>query len=105
MEYTSREAVLDSAKKCVCGDRDNSYGNPENNFGLIGKLWSDYLGIEVSAVDVSMMMVLFKAARVKTGTAKFDSFIDIAGYAACGWEIATKEENEDVRSNQQENGD
>lgn len=105
MEYTSREAMLDIAKKCVCGDRDHSYGNPENNFGMIAKLWSDYLGVEVSAVDVSMMMVLFKAARVKTGTAKIDSFIDIAGYAACGCEIAMSEENEDGRSNQQESGD
>jgi hypothetical protein len=33
-------------------------------------------------------MALLKIARIRTGTATEDSFVDLAGYAACGAEIA-----------------
>lgn len=35
-----------------------------------------------------MMMGLLKVARIATGTGTHDSFVDLAGYAACGGEIA-----------------
>lgn len=93
----NRESVLDSAKEAVCGDRQQSYGTPENNFSLIAKLWSVYLGKEISAQDVAMLMVLFKTARIKSGTATKDSFVDIAGYAACGAEVSeAKNKSKDV---------
>lgn len=41
-----------------------------------------------------MMMALLKIARIKTGTATEDSFVDLAGYAACGAEIASNINNE-----------
>jgi hypothetical protein len=84
----SRAEILDKAKECVCGQREQDYGSPENNFGLIGALWSTYLGMLVTAADVAMMMALFKIARIKTGTGTADSFVDLAGYAACGGEVA-----------------
>lgn len=84
----TRNDILTKAAEIVGGHRTTEYGEPENNFGIIARLWSAYLGIDISAVDVSMLMVLFKTARVKTGTGTEDSFIDIAGYAACGGEIA-----------------
>ena len=34
-ERTTRETVLDAAKRCVCGDREQDYGSPENNFRTI----------------------------------------------------------------------
>ena len=34
-----REDILDMAKTCVCGDREQDYGSPENNFDTIAKLW------------------------------------------------------------------
>ena len=37
------------------------------------------------------MMALLKIARIKTGTATEDCFVDLAGYAACGAEIFQKE--------------
>ena len=42
-----------------------------------------------------MMMALLKIARIKSGTATEDSYIDLAGYAACGGEIATGRKNAD----------
>ena len=85
-----RKEILENAIKCVCGDRDEQYGSPENSFEEIAKLWSAYLDLEVSSVDVAVMMALFKIARIKTGVQKDDSWIDAAGYLACGGEIAAE---------------
>lgn len=84
----NREEILNEAKKCVCGQREQDYGTPENNFQLIANLWSIYLGHNVTAIDVAMMMVMLKIARIRTGGGSGDSFVDIAGYAACGGEIS-----------------
>lgn len=85
----TRPEILDAAKACVCGQREQDYGNPENNFGLIGRLWTVYTGTLITAKDVAMMMALLKIARIKTGTGTEDSFVDLAGYAACAGEIET----------------
>lgn len=84
-----RAEILQTAEKMVCGHREQDYGSPENSFQAIADLWSAYLEEEVTALDVAMMMALLKIARIKTGTATNDSFVDLAGYAACGGEIAS----------------
>lgn len=92
-----REECLRTANECVNGARDLVYGNPEYNFGLIADLWTDYLGHLITKEDVTMMMVLLKVARVRSGAGNSDNFVDIAGYAACGFEnyitIRDMEEN------------
>ena len=85
---TTRTEILETANKIVNGRREHEYGSPEDNFGRIAASWSAYLGAEITPVDVAMMMALLKITRIKTGTATEDSFIDLAGYAACGGEIA-----------------
>lgn len=83
----NRAETLEAAKKCVCGDREQDYGSPEINFGTIAAIWSAYLGVPISPIDAINMMIQFKTARIKNGQPKDDSWIDIAGYAACGCEI------------------
>lgn len=93
----NRSDILDKAKTCVCGDREQDYGKPENSFGTIADLWNAYLynvGRQatwpaITAKDVAVMMALLKIARIATGHAKSDNWIDLAGYAACGGEIET----------------
>lgn len=85
-----RAKCLDDAKTCVCGKREQDYGSPEDNFRQIALLWSAYLQMTITETDVAMLMSLLKIGRVKSGTATADSFVDLAGYAACGCEIATK---------------
>lgn len=92
-----REKILADAKVCVCGERTEDYGSPEDSFGVIAKFWNIYLAgrnggksPDITAMDVSMMMGLLKVARISTGTGTRDSFVDLAGYAACGGEIASK---------------
>lgn len=86
----SREEILDKAKECVCGHREQDYGSPENNFKFIANLWNAYLFDNeevINPTDVAMMMALLKIARIKSGGGTGDSFVDLAGYAACGGEI------------------
>lgn len=86
----TRKEILESAEKCVCGDRQQQYGSAEDNFGLIAKLWSEYIiDTYLTAQDVACMMALLKIARIRTGEGKGDNWIDLAGYAACGGEICS----------------
>ncbi len=86
----NREQTLKKAIETVTGHREEDYGSPEDSFDLIARLWGDYLNRRITAVDVSAMMGLLKIARIGTGRATEDSFVDLAGYAACGCEIATR---------------
>lgn len=85
-----RKEILDEAARIVTGERQNQYGSAEDSFALIGGLWSDYMGVRISPIDVALMMILLKVAREKGGKGKADNWIDIAGYAACGGEVATE---------------
>lgn len=84
-----RSEILEATRCCVCGEREQDYGTPEDSFGLIGQLWTAYMGTLFTSKDVAMMMALLKVARIKAGD-KADSFIDLAGYAACAGEIVTE---------------
>lgn len=91
----TRADILHAAEKCVCGQRETDYGTPEDNFKVIAELWETYLrracvdeagDVYIEANDVAMMMALLKIARIAAGGGKADSWIDLAGYAACGAE-------------------
>lgn len=95
----NRKEILGKAIECVCGQREQDYGLPENNFYTIGLLWSVYLNSAhpdytkkfplngITPKDVAIMMSLLKVARIATGKSE-DSFVDLAGHAACAGEIA-----------------
>ena len=85
-----REKCLREACEIVNGARNQAYGNVEDNFDRIASLWSIYLDTAVTPIDVAMMMVLLKTARVSTGPIHLDNYVDVAGYAACACEIAAK---------------
>ena len=91
----TRADILHAAEKCVCGQREQGYGTPEDNFETIAELWETNLrracvdeagGVYIDANDVAMMMALLKIARIAAGGGKADSWVDLAGYAACGAE-------------------
>ena len=50
-----RAEILAAAEKCVCGDREQDYGSPENNFSRIADFWSTYTGYPIVAEDVAAM--------------------------------------------------
>jgi hypothetical protein len=61
----------------------------ENNFSTIGKIWSARLGIDISPEQVSIMLIDLKTVRAWSNPTHCDNWVDMAGYAACGGEIAT----------------
>lgn len=89
----TRKEILQSAEKCVCGDREQQYASPENNFTTIAMFWNTYLmkkrniKPDITPEDVAVMMALLKIARISDGKFKADSFVDACGYLACAGEI------------------
>lgn len=87
-----RVDALREAARIISGERDKQYGGPEENFTRIAKVWSVILGVEVTSEDVAMCMVGVKVARYASKSGfQPDTWIDIAGYAGCGYEVGHKE--------------
>ena len=55
-----RAEILDEAKQMVTKDRAADHGDLQDNFNTIASYWSVHLGIDVTAVDVGVMMTLLK---------------------------------------------
>ena len=87
--------ILSEAKNLVNGDRHKDYGDKVENHNNIAKLWSAYKGIEITAHDVAIMMVLLKIARTKLGAVSRDTYIDMSAYGAIAGEIKFKEPKEE----------
>ena len=90
---SKRSEILHEAEKCICGQREQDYGSPEDNFTITAGLWTVYTGTKITQLDVAMMMVLLKVARIKNGGGSGDSFVDICGYGACGGEIHANDQD------------
>lgn len=86
----SRGSILKEAYNIINGERQDQYGNPEDSFGTIAKLWSVYMDStitgrkhlnvpSVQSKDVALMMTLLKIAR-EMHTHKRDNLVDAAGY-------------------------
>lgn len=100
-EPETRREILQAAERCVCGERDQDYGGPEDSFALIARLWEPIIkarcvrpgaDVCVDAVTVALCMAELKIARATTNETHMDSWVDLAGYAACGGEIAAEKE-------------
>ena len=102
-KVTIREKVLEEAKKAVCQDRNNQYGEPEDNFAVIAEFWSEHLDRRnilkdyLEPWDVAILMAKLKEARILTAKGKptFDSFVDYIGYIACAAECIFGNENKE----------
>lgn len=90
-----RADVLRAALEIV-EKRGAVYGKPEDNFGRICAFWNAWMSsryasdghwISLDETDVSALMIGVKLARLAETPGHEDSWIDLAGYAACGAEI------------------
>jgi len=88
-----KESILDTASRIINGERQDSYGAPEDSFQISAEYWSTYLNgkfkkrtpdfkFVLDPVDVANMMVLFKQARKLGQKPKRDNYIDACGYEA-----------------------
>lgn len=97
LEKATRQSILEAAKACVCGDRDQLHGEPEKSLPMIAEFWDSYIKWSyvsrgddwiLSPQDVCQLMILLKIARSVCGHIHhIDNAVDIAGYAACMGEL------------------
>jgi hypothetical protein len=87
----NRAEILDTAKEYVTRDRAADHGDLEDNFEMIAKLWTAYKRTPFTAYEVANMMIMLKLARSAGVPGHADNWVDMAGYAACGGELATRE--------------
>ena len=85
---TTRTNALKTAEGLINGDRNNQYGPPTQDFHRTAILWTTYLDSKsnIEAYDVAAMMALLKISRLTWKPENEDSWIDLVGYAACGYE-------------------
>lgn len=90
--------IGEEAMRIVSGARRAAYGTPERNFARIAALWNAHLsnvGVIVGAeqrrvhpLDVAVMCLMIKAARIAETPDHRDSYVDMVGYALCAAECA-----------------
>lgn len=95
-----RDELLDEAKRLVTGDRNNQYGPPTQDFRRTADIlnalgFSGPGGTDVRPHDVAVIIVAVKLSRLTWSPGKMDSWIDLAGYAACGAECAEDSEGDE----------
>ena len=80
------EDILEEALRITSGDRQASYGPPDQDFRRTAEMWSALFGHKLNANfeprDVAMAMICLKLSR-ETHQEKRDNAVDIAGYARC----------------------
>jgi len=101
IEKNKRGKILMQALDIINGDRQDTYGKPEDSFELIAEYWNSYLirlqknilknkGFNpkeyklVPMIDckgVAEMMMLFKIARMSGQKPNLDNYLDLVGYA------------------------
>lgn len=83
-----RQRTLRLAEELTTQDREQQYGDPHELNALIAEYWGQLFEVEISAYHVPMAMILLKLARIQHDQSVGDNWVDIAGYAALGAEIA-----------------
>jgi hypothetical protein len=90
-KVTLRVEALRKAAQIITNDRNSQYGEPEDNFERIARIWTVIFGREVTTEDVAAAMIGLKLARYAAkSNYQPDTWIDIAGYAGCGYEVGAK---------------
>lgn len=100
-----REQALLRAQDAIMGDRNNSYGDPIDDFKRTadaltamgyGKRYrgpdfdNQYI-VPLEPHDIAIIQIMVKLSRLAETPTKHDSWVDVAGYAGCGAEVAELE--------------
>ena len=84
----NRTDTLEAARQAVKVDLAATHGNVEDNFANVAAIWSARTGVNITSAQVAIMLIDLKTVRAWGNPAHEDNWIDIAGYAACGAEVA-----------------
>lgn len=100
---SARELVLELAKDAVLRQRNNTYGPPTQDFDRAARMLNA-LGfavlkpidfetdevLDIEAHHVAMIQMVVKLSRLTWSPLHMDSWVDLAGYAACGYECSER---------------
>ena len=79
-------SILVEVDRIINGERQDTYGKPEDSFNIIANYWNCYLRFKdhdgYTAKDVARMMTLFKLARMHGQKYSRDNWKDAIGYLA-----------------------
>lgn len=84
----NRKQILDAAAEAVLRDRATTHGPPEQTFAAIARVWSARLGVPIRPDQVAILLADLKTCRAWSNPGHADNWVDLAGYAACGGELA-----------------
>ncbi len=84
----TRAEVLDEAREVITGARQEDYGEARESFRRTAALWSTVLEIDISPADVALCLALLKISRLANNRSHWESWVDLAGYAALGAEVS-----------------
>lgn len=99
-----RKALLDEATALVTGDRNAQYGDPLQDFKRSAAILNA-MGYQntlnggtrsLTGHDIALIVAAIKMSRIAWAPWKRDSWVDLAGYAACGWENVEGQMREDA---------
>lgn len=90
----NRSEILGTARIAVTQDRAATHGDIENSFADIAAIWSIRLGVTVRPDQVALLLIDLKTVRAWGNPAHADNWVDLAGYAACGGELALNHEGD-----------
>ena len=77
--------------EAILAAREDEYGNAQENFEKIGKVWAALLEIqEIPPYQVALMMDALKTVRLFRNPEHEDSWLDKEGYTKHGKEIANQ---------------
>lgn len=102
MSQNFRTEILNEAISLINGERNNTYGDPLEDFATTASFWQTYLSrtislrgeLDVRPHDVAVLMSLLKIARMSWSPEKRDHWADLAGYTGCGWDCVMRQDDD-----------
>lgn len=80
--------ILNEAMRATA-ERGSTHGSVEEHFAHVAAMWSAYLGVHVSPVDVPQCLAMLKMSRSKLGNMiEIDHYVDQSGYSSLAGRVA-----------------
>ena len=97
-----REEALGRVSDLIMRDRNSEHGEPEDNLGMIGELWTVLLGKKlkygekIADIDVARLMTALKLARSVHNPMNVDNWDDGSGYCTIGGALSRRNKMNDA---------
>ena len=95
-----RQEAVREGERVIMGDRNNQYGPPTQDFDRTAMILNamGYRrpgGGPLVGHDIAILVMTVKLSRIVWSPEKFDHWVDVIGYAGCGWECVVSEQEKE----------